>query len=111
MPRTFNELMEDIGVNEKKEPPQKNFTRGRKWLNPPTHADTGAVQWYVDYWYGVDSEVTIWDCSRKIRLSFGGETKKDIQQRVKKLDILINALEDVKKNIVAAYEYGEEYGQ
>lgn len=80
----------------------------RIWLNPKTSYDTGALHVYVtrhsDSSY-IDAELSLWDCSRKIHLSFGcnGYTLKETQERANKIDLIINALQEMKVAMGKAY--------
>ena len=85
----------------------------RVWLNPAKHWDTGMVQWSVsaedDPIYSspeVDAEFSIWDCSRKISLSFDFRVyrAKEIKERIEKLDILQKELDKFRAAMGEAYE-------
>lgn len=83
----------------------KRMTYKREWLNPPTSSDSGAIS----YCYGHDynyyqSDMTIWDCSRKITLDFGFTLGKRKEQsaRIKKINILIKALIEMRDAMVNA---------
>jgi len=84
----------------------KTFTRNRQWLNPVEHEDTGAISWHVEGGvYEAEAEITIRDCDRQIKLDFGARDKKELNQRIKKLNMLIDALEDVKQNLGEAFKH------
>jgi len=80
------------------------------WLNPLSSNDTGAVQAsgsYDEYW--IDLSVDIWDCSRKISLDFSILGPKSYKERLKKLDNLIQILEECKVYIEEIYpDYEKE---
>lgn len=71
--------------------------RKRKWLNPPTSDDTGAmmVGGSYDDW-SIDAYATIWDCSRKIEITFAVYEPKEYNKRIKKIKDMIAMLEDVE---------------
>ena len=81
---------------------------GRKWLNPSDHEDTGLVAWYVkcrdkdSEW--VDANLSIWDCYKKISLDFDCHATKDLEVRLKKLDLLEEAIAGVRAGLLKAYE-------
>jgi len=84
---------------------EKKFLSIRKWLNPKDSADSGMVQAFVASSYGcVDSSLTIWDCSRKITLDFSFYDEKSAAQRAQKLDLLIDAMQQMKAKMGVAFE-------
>lgn len=90
--------------------PKKYKKHQRKWLNPVGHWDTGAMSWHVSCDYSdVESELTLWDCSRKITLSFAYTTQAEKRGRIKKIDTLIQALEDMKSAMDECDEYAAEW--
>jgi hypothetical protein len=98
----------------------KKIDKGaRKWLNPHRHDDTGMFSWFVEYesdleehyptdW--VDASLDVWDCSRKASLNFGFSNEKQAKQRAEKIDMLITALQDMKKAMAEAYQAIQEDG-
>ena len=82
------------------------YTNQRHWLNSINHHDSGAVHFKVsrdsDYKW-VDASFTVWDCSRKITLDFNFEDNQEAQHRAEKIDILIEALYDMRKALGAAW--------
>lgn len=96
---------------------QKTFTRGREWLNPLGHDDTGAISWEVTAQLDeVLATVQVRDCSKQIELNFGvfdyGFSRKPVvkqlEQRKKKLQKIIRAFELVLENLDDAYEFHVE---
>lgn len=93
----------------------KNLSKGRAWLNPIAHDDTGAVshdafvETYSDkkdakiYFEG---ELVIRDCSRQVNLSFSAYNKKTLKQRQKKVKILIEQLEKIDQALTT---YEQDY--
>lgn len=98
----------------------KKIDKGaRQWLNPERHDDTGMFAWFVEYerdendsypsdW--VEAALDIWDCSRKVSLNFGFSNEKQAKQRAEKIDMLITALQDMKKVMAEAYVAIQEDG-
>ena len=100
---------------------RKKFGSSRKWLNPEHSDDTGMIQWEVeaDDW-SIHANFDIWDCSRKISLSFDtyAERKnpskghKEAVQRAKKIDILIEELQKIgygSQKAIEHYNRGVDY--
>lgn len=84
----------------------------RKWLNPKTHSDLGAIKYKVHHDGGtgwVAAEVDIWDCGRKITLDFDCHNKRDAKNRTKKLDILIESLQEMKVHLNKALDYDDVF--
>ena len=87
----------------------KKIHNVRRWLNPKDHSDSGLVHMTVDvdgtpaYPY-VDAGMDIWDCSRKITLDFSFSNEKEAKQRVEKIDILIQELENLKAVLGVAFD-------
>lgn len=84
----------------------------RKWLNPVSHEDSGAIQWHVtcDNVHSIDAYVTIWDCGRKITLSlncYGIEGVREAKQRAQKINLLIEELTKMKQALGEAYDFRE----
>ena len=81
----------------------------RAYLNPKDHSDNGLIQSKVSVDdYNIDGSVSIWDCSRKITLDFDVHNHKDAAIRAKKLDIIIDHLQEVKKAMGEAYTIATE---
>ena len=74
-------------------------------LNPKTHWDTGLIhsKVYADK-DSIDCGISIWDCNRKITLDLDSYSIKGADQRLRKLDKLIDHLLSVKESYVKAYE-------
>jgi hypothetical protein len=88
----------------------KVIHKSRKWLNPIGHADTGAVSSKVKVWDDyVDASFSLWDCGRKVILSFDFENEKEAKQRSQKIDILIKELVDLKRAMGEAYNLLQEH--
>jgi hypothetical protein len=51
-----------------------------------------------DEW-SIDAYATIWDCSRKIELTFAVFEPKEYNRRIKKIEDMIAMLEDVQENM------------
>ena len=83
---------------------EKIFLSSRKWLNPKGRCDSGAIQYSVhsEFQY-VESNMDIWDCSKKIGLTFSFGTKKEAKIRLNKIDKIISALEEMKIAMGKAY--------
>ena len=83
---------------------EKIYLSSRKWLNPIGGCDSGAIQYSVHSDYGyVEANMDIWDCSKKAQLTFSFEDEKSAKIRLKKINILISSLEDMKKAMGKAY--------
>lgn len=82
----------------------------RNWLNPLGHDDTGAVSSYVaTHEYGIDAGIQLRDCNRQLDLNFGiwdedNKGVKELEQRLKKLDIIIEHCTKLKEKLLKAYE-------
>lgn len=103
-------------------PPLRKSISRRKWLNP--RAGSGHIEWSVNvptfhksvhkkdkggYIDSPDIELSIADCTRKITLDFWPSIKKDGQKVVlRKVDILIDELQDFRAAIEGAYERQKE---
>jgi len=88
----------------------KVHTKGRKWLNPVNSYNSGAIQYIVssdEPWdrgeSDISAELSIWDCSRKITLDFSVYTHKDAVNSAKKIQVLQDALQDIKEALSSAY--------
>jgi len=87
----------------------KVYTKGRKWLNPIDSCNSGAVQYKVSAdkpWkdgHDICSTLSIWDCSKKISLDFSVYDKKDADLVAKKIQVLQDALQDIKEALGLAY--------
>lgn len=83
---------------------KKIYLSSRKWLNPIGGCDSGAIQYSVSSeWQYVDADMDIWDCSRKIGLTFSFGNEKDAKIRLNKINNIISALEDMKEAMGKAY--------
>lgn len=86
----------------------KTFKKNsRKWLNPPSHYDTGSVAWEVRTSGGdcsIEAELVIRDCSRRTTLNFFCESPKDLQERAAKINTLIDELTKMRAALGEAYE-------
>jgi len=81
----------------------------RKWLNPKSSPDTGAVSYTLtvekgDNWFVGNSDLSIWDCSRKIVLDISFYNKREWKQRIKKLNTLIESMEELREYVIATGE-------
>jgi hypothetical protein len=90
----------------------------RDWLNPPSHYDTGAIQTKMNYtperlnvtsrgrhvhdWF--DGSMGIWDCSRKIDLSFECclSDEREVNRRLAKLDKIADHINLMYNGLVEA---------
>jgi hypothetical protein len=73
----------------------------RSWLNPKDSSDTGAIQSYgcIEGEEGkqfFDGGLSIWDCGRKISLDLSADCVRKADQRIRKLDIIIEHCEQMK---------------
>ena len=83
---------------------EKIYLAKRGWLNPKSLCDSGAIQYSVSSDYGyVEANIDIWDCSKKIQLTFGFEDERSAKIRAVKIDKLISSLEDMKEAMGKAY--------
>lgn len=89
----------------------KTYTSKRQWLNPIDSCNSGAIQYKVtsytpceDVTFDICSTLSIWDCSRKITLDFGIWEEKDAKKVAQKIQILQDALQDMKESIGKAYQ-------
>jgi len=90
----------------------KRLHSKRDWLNPKGHWDTGAISSLVAIDEGgIDGEVAIWDCSRKVTISLSAYSEAAVKQRAKKLDIMIDHLQKVKAAMGKAYELTATKGE
>jgi WD40 repeat protein len=80
----------------------------RIWLNPINSLDFGAamtrVETFEDAFGSLDATVTLWDCNRKVDLAFNASTKREFNERIKKLDRLILLLEEFREDMYVAWE-------
>jgi hypothetical protein len=82
----------------------KIYLSSRKWLNPIGGCDSGAIQYSVHSSYGyVESNMDIWDCSKKVGLTFSFEDERGAKVRLNKINGIINALEEMKSAMGKAY--------
>jgi len=83
---------------------EKIYLSDRKWLNPKNSYDSGAIQYSVSSDFGyVEATLDIWDCSKKIGLTFSFENEDSAKLRLEKINILLSSLEDMKKAMGEAY--------
>ena len=77
----------------------KNVKRhSRKFLNPASHWDTGILEWHVEQQdTSIDAYFSVWDCSKKITLSFDFYDEEGANNRAKKVNTLIQELEKFKE--------------
>ena len=86
----------------------KEIHNRRGWLNPKDHWDTGGIHSKVAVDEGgIDASLTIWDCFRKISLSFSAYTEKEAKQRAVKINLLIQHLQETKAAMGKAYALTE----
>ncbi len=89
---------------------EKILVNKRLWLNDSTSCDSGAIHYRVSYdsdneYKYVDATLSIWDCSKKIVLTFDFEDNaQQVLERARKIDKFIHALEEIKSNLGIAYE-------
>lgn len=77
----------------------------RKWLNSLNSPDTGAVQYHGYYdQYSMNIDMTIWDCSRKISLDFSLYEDGDYKERLKKIRILKESLQEIEDYMNEHYD-------
>lgn len=82
----------------------KIYLSKRKWLNPKSKCDSGAIQYSVHSEYNyIEANMDIWDCSKKIGLTFSFGDKKNAKIRLVKINILIDSLIEMKKAMGKAY--------
>ncbi len=83
---------------------EKIYLSKRKWLNPKGSCDSGAIHYSVQSEYNyVDSSLYIWDCSRKVGLAFGFSNERSAKIRLRKVNMIIEALEEMKEAMGKAY--------
>lgn len=105
-----------MSKNKSKHWKNKKFRSRRNWLNPIDHDDTGAISCSVSkegkY---VSAYMSIRDCSRQIELNFdisyyarldSGITSvtKEYNNRMKKLQIIEDAVKGIKEDLTTSYE-------
>lgn len=81
-----------------------------KWhqvlLNPPNHWDSGAMQWWVEFDETdpsrFDGGIKIKDCNRSVTLSFYSENLRDIAQRKKKVEKMMEELNEFYEHLLYA---------
>lgn len=74
----------------------------RIWLNPKDHDDTGAMSILIEPGFAgksVYAGVSIRDCTRQVSLSFDASNRRELRQRLKKLDDMIGLLEETKEKL------------
>jgi hypothetical protein len=85
---------------------EKIFHNRRDWLNPKGHWDTGAMASRVSADEdGVECNISIWDCGRKISLDMGIYNEKAAIQRSKKIQLMIDHLQGVQASLGEAYSH------
>ena len=85
---------------------EKIFHKRRDWLNPVGHWDTGAMSSKVSADAdGIECNISIWDCGRKISLDLGIYGEKGAKQRSKKIQIMIEHLQEVQQSLGKAYDH------
>jgi hypothetical protein len=74
----------------------------RKFLNKTTGvaAIETSIESYAWSSGGVDSTVTLSDCRHSITLDFSVYTKKDLDEKIKKLDLLITELTKLQELLI-----------
>jgi len=86
----------------------KKLMLRRKWLNPSSHEDTGHIKAFVslDTWpvdgvpcHDIEAGFDLADCARKVSLDFGCKTEVGALARIKKLNILIDTLTEMRDTI------------
>lgn len=89
----------------------KTYTSKRQWLNPIDSCNSGAIQYKVTSYTPCEKEdfvicatLSIWDCSKKITLDFGIWEEKDAKKVAKKIEMLQDALQDMRESIGKAYQ-------
>lgn len=83
----------------------------RQFLNPKNSSDSGIIQTMVSVdSYGVESSVSIWDCSRKIVLDLSCYSRESSEERAEKIQLLIIHLQDVQKAMGEAFAIAEKEG-
>lgn len=76
---------------------------GRKWLNPVSSNDTGAISWEVEESsWGAGALLNIRDCSRQICLDFGFVSEAGRKRRLKKLRLIQTILSDMEDAMLEA---------
>jgi len=83
---------------------QKTYIEKRKWLNPVGHWNTGAIAYSVIYDYGISANLSLWDCGRKVTLDLSVSDEKSAKQVAKKIDTLIESLQEMKQALGEAYQ-------
>jgi hypothetical protein len=86
-------------------PRRKTFVRVRKFLNRPGFHSTAVVlaeirrekQW-------ISSTLEISDCSRKISLAIDTHGKRNVDNTLRKLDLLADTIAQVRAGILAAVD-------
>lgn len=100
----------------------------RYWLNPKDSEDTGHIKTFVHATvssridakgkktvdFDIDADIHLADCSRKITLNlgvyeYGKPSKRKIEERLKKIDLLINTLTKFREEFVEATEFVDEH--
>ena len=88
----------------------KVYKKGRAWLNHVDSYNSGAIQYKVsadrpwkEGYIDICAELSIWDCSRKITLDFNASDEKEAKKVADKIQILQNALQDIKEGLSEAY--------
>ena len=85
---------------------EKVFQNRRDWLNPKGNWDTGAISSKVSADLdGVEGDVSLWDCGKKISLSFSIYSEKSAKERKKKIELMIDHLLSVQESLGKAYDH------
>ena len=85
---------------------ERVFYNRRDWLNPKGYWDSGAMSSKVSSDKGgLDCNISIWDCGRKISLDLGVYTEAQGRQRCKKIQVMIDHLQGVQRALGPAYEH------
>lgn len=75
----------------------KEVFKSRNWLNELRSEDTGAVSVRVEAdMYGVDAYITLRDCRRQIELDFCFDGEKQLKDRIRKANLLIDSIDQMK---------------
>jgi hypothetical protein len=72
----------------------------RRWLNPK---GTAFINYEIEPHHngsGCWATMKIGDCSRSVNLEFGFDSKKEFDERVKKVDDMIKDLQDLRSGLI-----------
>lgn len=72
------------------------------YLDPEHVTETGSICWSIDDTYcshkfSIDASIKIYDCSRSITLDFDCYTEGELSNRLKKLEVLISELTEMRE--------------